>query len=815
MDNKKILIFTIFILNIFLVGIVSASGSYYGSAQAVNNDTLKSSPVSYALLVGVSTYRDASNNLDGVQYDTPNMRDMLINDCGYSSSRITTLDNSGATKNAIRTALLQMSSRAGKDDTFVFYFSGHGYVYPSYTGASYLEPYDTESNSVNYDISSSELKQWLDGIKCRNVLVVIDACEAEGMIKGDTKTFVSAASSAGGSGEPTEADRFCQNFAGSFESRKTVAVSSGVNSGEQQKALTGDKYVCLVSCRTGEGSWTNAASGSWFTTYIVEGVNTPSADTNSDNWVSAEEAFNYASPLTTWKHYDQHPVMYDGDPSHDLLMSNRGSSNLGAIDVKSGPSGAIVYLDGVNTGYRTPAVLSAIPAGSHTVRCSLTGYTDASQTISVTGGQTTSVTLTLQSQGPVTGSLSVSSSPTGARIYLDGTDTGFNTPRTFSSVTAGTHTVRCIMTGYTDQSQSVTVSAGKTSTVKLTLTRQGPVTGSLSVSSSPTGARIYLDGTDTGYTTPRTISGVTAGSHTVRCSLTGYTDASQTISVTGGQTTSVTLTLQSQGPVTGSLSVSSSPPGARIYLDGTDTGYTTPRTISGVTAGTHMVRCSMSGYTDQSQSVTVSAGKTSTVKLTLARQGLVTGSVSVSSSPTGARIYLDGTDTGYTTPRTISGVTTGTHTVRCSMSGYTDQSQSVTVSAGKTSTVKLTLARQGPVTGSLSVSSSPPGARIYLDGTDTGYTTPRTISGVTAGTHTVRCSLAGYTDASRTISVTGGQTTEITLNLVVTWVSTGSVYATFQPAKTLLYTDGRYMGVYTPTTVTRFLPGPQLQYPLS
>ena len=45
-------------------------------------------------------------------------------------------------------------------------------------------------DSVNYDISSSELKQWLDGIRCKNVLVVIDACEAEGMLKGGAKEMV-------------------------------------------------------------------------------------------------------------------------------------------------------------------------------------------------------------------------------------------------------------------------------------------------------------------------------------------------------------------------------------------------------------------------------------------------------------------------------------------------------------------------------------------------------------------------------------------------------------------------------------------------
>ena len=147
-------------------------------------------------------------------------------------------------------------------------------------------------------------------------------------------------------------------------------------SAEQQKGLTGNQYVVLVSCRSGEGSWTNAVSGSWFTTYLVEGVADPLADTNSDNWVSAEEAFKYASPLTTLKHYDQHPVLYDGDPSNDLLMTYYGSASTGSIDVQSSPSGARIYLDGADTGFNTPKTLSGITVGTHTVRCTLSGYND-------------------------------------------------------------------------------------------------------------------------------------------------------------------------------------------------------------------------------------------------------------------------------------------------------------------------------------------------------------------------------------------------------------------------------------------------------
>ena len=54
---------------------------------------------------------------------------------------------------------------------------------------------------------------------------------------------------------------------------------------------------------------------------------------------------------------------------------------------------------------------------------------------------------------------------------------------------------------------------------------------------------IYLDNVDTGYVTPKTLNGITAGSHIVKCVKTGYNDQAQTISVSADQTTNVQMTL--------------------------------------------------------------------------------------------------------------------------------------------------------------------------------------------------------------------------------------------------------------------------------
>ena len=315
-----------------------------GPVSLQGNETAKASGNSYALLIGISSYQDSSNNLEGVQYDTVNMNSALNGECGYAQTRITQVRDNQATKSGIKSALLQMSSKMSYDDTFVFYYSGHGFVYPSGSGMAYIEAYDSAAESVDYDISSSELKQLLDAVPCRKVLVVIDACEAEGLVKAGTKTIGGSTmkSSLIKGGTP---ERFQERFIEPFTlSDSTVTVTAGAT--DAQKGLTGSKYLALVSCRSGEGSWTNSDTGSWFTTYLTQGINAPSTDTNGDKWVSAEEAFAYAAPLTTQKHSDQHPVISDGDLVNEFKLAYYGGSTTGTISVSSNPTGAAVYLDG-------------------------------------------------------------------------------------------------------------------------------------------------------------------------------------------------------------------------------------------------------------------------------------------------------------------------------------------------------------------------------------------------------------------------------------------------------------------------------------
>ncbi|MCK5661196.1 MAG: PEGA domain-containing protein, partial [Methanosarcinales archaeon] len=132
--------------------------------------------------------------------------------------------------------------------------------------------------------------------------------------------------------------------------------------------------------------------------------------------------------------------------------------------------------------------------------------------------------------------------------------------------------------------------------------------------------------------------------------------------------------------------MSSNPIGAKTYLDGAYKG-TAPLTLNNIPIGTHSIRLATDGYNDKTKSITVTNGGTVTVSGTLAQK---TGSIVVSSTPSGANIYIDNNYKG-TSPVTVDDVTLGDHDVKVTQTGYNDETMSVHVKAGASESISKTL----------------------------------------------------------------------------------------------------------------------------
>jgi hypothetical protein len=240
--------------------------------------------------------------------------------------------------------------------------------------------------------------------------------------------------------------------------------------------------------------------------------------------------------------------------------------------------------------------------------------------VTVYAGQQATVSCPLekiQSQG----SLYVTSTPSNAMIYLDAGYKG-RTPLMLSGISSGSHTIELDLSGYYDWKSSVSVPVGGTYTVNANLIAiPSSSTGWVSLTSSPAGATVYLDGTLAGLTAQNgvlRIDNVRAGDHTIRVEKAGYQAFASTVNVQVNTVTDVVATLVSaSGPaITGTLSVSSTPAGASVFIDNALKGVT-PISLTDISAGSHQVLLRLNGYQDYTVTQQVNAGATNTIAAAL------------------------------------------------------------------------------------------------------------------------------------------------------------------------------------------------------
>jgi serine/threonine protein kinase len=226
------------------------------------------------------------------------------------------------------------------------------------------------------------------------------------------------------------------------------------------------------------------------------------------------------------------------------------------------------------------------------------------------------------------------STPVGATVQIDGrSDAAWTTPFSVSDLQPGTHKLAFLKGGYRAEAREIEVSGGK-STYSVVLTAVG---ATLNISSEPKGARIMLDGQETGKTTPSEIK-VESGEHTLGLNLQNYRPASTLITLRDGQVFSYGPKLQAIAPPTaaqprklpspppapstiapakmGTVDVRSMPSGAYIVINGRNTGKTTPQHLS-YSPGRYFLTLRLDGYKPVTQIIMVDEGKAAIVNQTL------------------------------------------------------------------------------------------------------------------------------------------------------------------------------------------------------
>ncbi len=226
--------------------------------------------------------------------------------------------------------------------------------------------------------------------------------------------------------------------------------------------------------------------------------------------------------------------------------------------------------------------------------------------------------------------------------------------------------------------------------------------------------------------------------------------------------------------IPGQLTINSTPEGAEVSLDERhDPNWITPFNMSGLMPGQHTVKVSKPGFSAETRSIEVASGSKSFLVVQLAQ---VTATVSITSEPAGAAVFVDGRDTGRVTPVQISVDKPGTHTFMVKKQGYLEETTTASLQAGQLFRFAPSLKALGATDdikigggkfkkifgggdtagmGAVSLKTQPKGAQVAVNRRILDKASPVEFY-LNPGTYVIDITMTGYKDIHRVINVEKG-----------------------------------------------------------
>lgn len=312
--------------------------------------------------------------------------------------------------------------------------------------------------------------------------------------------------------------------------------------------------------------------------------------------------------------------------------------------LESIPSGASVWLNEVQTVYQTPARLP-LPAGVTRVAMRKDRYMVFDTLVRAKGGEE----ITLQrSLRPEWAELNVSVTPSTAIVRLTSTTGSVLSGKgdqfwtgEDNGLQAGKYRISVEEDGYYSQTKEFKLLPGQRSAMSFDLT---PITGRLSVQSTPSGAEVFINGSRAGFT-PMSVD-VGVGEAQVILRLDRHREAVRKVDVYERQTR--VLDVKLERALRARLEVTSNPSGAEILLRneviGTTPFYGDVDLSERSARGKQRLEVRLTNY-DEAESTVDLQPTENPVRLdfNLVRKQ---GKYRITTSPAGGVVYIDGSIVG-------------------------------------------------------------------------------------------------------------------------------------------------------------------------
>lgn len=203
------------------------------------------------------------------------------------------------------------------------------------------------------------------------------------------------------------------------------------------------------------------------------------------------------------------------------------------------------------------------------------------------------------------------------------------------------------------------------------------------------------------------------------------------------------------------VTISSTPSGATVYLDGNNTGKQTPFQAE-ILLGNHTYKLAKDRFVTANGEFVLTANNKENLQQTLT-PNFAKVTITDNTNTANSKFYIDGIAQTKTLPQTIE-INSGQHIIKVENPQFNAQKKVITVEANTPQELNFNLLGKY---GKLKVVSTPFNAAITLNGKHMG-TTPNSFNKLLVGSYNLELKLQGHTSVKKQITITEEQT--ITLN---------------------------------------------------